>query len=222
MVSLLRRFVFKTAALLVPELHHLKDIQRQMKGTAVNTLQEDPVKLYPPFELNNVAIGRYTYISRNALISNTTIGRFCSIGPNLVCGWGVHPLDGISTSPMFYSTKKQNGYTFSSTDKIQERKPIKIGNDVFIGMNVTILDGITIGDGAVIGAGCVVSKDVSPYAVVAGNPMRILRYRFSDEIITDLKTLQWWNGNDMELKKIEEYFFNPKEYLKLKQMPIGK
>lgn len=61
----------------------------------------------------------------------TEIGKFCSIGPNFFCGWGVHPMDGISTSPMFYSTLKQNGMTLSLVDKVEERKNIRIGNDVF-------------------------------------------------------------------------------------------
>ena len=79
-----------------------------------------------------------------------------------MCGWGIHPTQGISTSPMFYSSKKQNGITLSLIDKVEETKTIKIGNDVFIGANVTILDGISIGNGAIIGAGAVVSKDIPP------------------------------------------------------------
>ena len=157
-------------------------------------------------------IGDYTYVAQNSAISMTEIGKFCSIGPNLVCGWGIHPLDGISTSPMFYSTMKQNGMTLSSDDKVKERKPIKIGNDVFIGANVTILDGVTIGDGAVIGAvigaGAVVSKDIPPYAIAVGNPIQIKRYRFSEKQIDALKRIQWWNWNDEKLEDVESMFFD--------------
>jgi len=109
---------------------------------------------------------------------------------------------------MFYSTAKQNGTTLCNYNKIQERKPITIGNDVFIGMNVTILDGVTIGDGAVIGAGCVVSKDVPPYAIVAGNPMRILRYRFPEDVRDKLMTTKWWDWPVEELQEVEQYFFD--------------
>ena len=91
------------------------------------------VLLYGPYHVSGSAIGDYTYVAMNAYISQTTIGKFCSIGPNLICGWGIHPTNGISTSPMFYSTMKQNGMTLSETCKIEERKPIVIGNDVFIG-----------------------------------------------------------------------------------------
>lgn len=164
--------------------------------------------LYPPYHVSDSSIGDYSYVARNSWISLTRIGKFCSIGPNFACGWGVHPVEGISTSPMFYSTAKQNGISLCKYNKVQERKPIHIGNDVFIGMNVTVLDGVTIGDGAVIGAGTVVSKDVPPYAIVVGNPMRILRYRFSEEVIEKLREIAWWDWPVEKLKEIEEHFFD--------------
>lgn len=159
-------------------------------------------------------IGKGTYIGPNSNISMTKIGKYCSIGPNLVCGWGIHPLDGISTHPCFYSTKKANGRTYSAVDKIEERKLISIENDVFIGMNVKILDGVKIGNGAVIGAGAVVTKDIPPYAVVAGVPARIIKYRFSQDIIDELQKIQWWNWDDDKLKNVEKYFFNIEEFIK--------
>ena len=130
------------------------------------------------------------------------IGKYCSIDPNLVCGYGIHPTNGITTSPAFYSTLKQNDMTFSSSDKVIKRKEITIGNDVFIGMNVSILDGINIGDGAVIGAGGVVTKDVPPYAIVAGVPAKIIRYRFDEETIKELLELRWWDLDDETLKAL--------------------
>ena len=137
------------------------------------------VKIYKPSFINKAEIGDFTYISTNAYISVTHIGKFCSIGPNLLCGWGIHPIEGISTSPMFYSTRKQNGLSLTDKVKIEERKLITIGNDVFIGSNVTILDGITIGDGVIIGAGAVVSKDIPDYAIAVGCPIKIIKYRFA-------------------------------------------
>ena len=143
----------------------------------------------------------------------TKIGKFCSIGPNFFCGWGVHPTNGISTSPMFYSTKKQNGITLSLEDKIDERKQIIIGNDVFIGANVTILDGITIGDGAVIGAGAVVSKDIPPYAVAVGCPIKVLRFRFEDDVIMKLQRIKWFDFDEEKLRDVERLFFNVNEFI---------
>lgn len=166
-----------------------------------------------PSHISESSIGAYSYISQNAYISYVSIGKFCSIGPNLICGWGIHPTDGISTSPMFYSTLKQNGTTLADYNKIEERKLITIGNDVFIGANVTILDGVTIGDGAIIGAGAVVSKDIPPYAIAVGVPIHIVRYRFSDEQISKLKQIQWWNFSDEKLKDIEQMFFDVNKFI---------
>lgn len=135
-----------------------------------------------------------------------------------MCGWGIHPLNGISTSPMFYSTRKQNGVSLSAKDKIEERKQIHIGNDVFIGANVTVLDGITIGDGAVIGAGAVVSKDIPPYAVAVGCPIRIVRYRLEETQIGELKKIEWWNYDDERLKEVEQFFFDVDKFIQCKKV----
>lgn len=172
-----------------------------------------PTKIERNCHVRQSRIGDYTYISRNAWISHTTIGKFCSIGPNLFCGWGIHPINGISTSPMFYSPNKQNGITLSTTSKVEEQKPIIIGNDVFIGANVTILDGVTIGDGAVIGAGAVVSKDIPPYAVAIGCPIKIAKYRFSDEQIQDLLHIKWWDMPINKLPLVEQHFWQIDEFI---------
>ncbi|SEG51114.1 CatB-related O-acetyltransferase [Flavobacterium urumqiense] len=172
-------------------------------------------KLYPPYKAFKSSIGDYTYIAENSKINSTTIGKFCSIGPNLSSGWGIHPTNGISTHPMFYSTLKQNGMTLSTEDKIEETKSILIGNDVFLGMNVSILDGVTIGDGAVIGAGALVSKDIPPYAVAVGNPIRVINYRFDEKTIQRLLELKWWENKEEKLNLIEKHFFDIEEYLKI-------
>lgn len=176
--------------------------------SSFKTKIENPVRLYSPYKVKESEIGAYTYIAFNSQIRNVKIGKFCSIGPNFFAGWGIHPTNGISTSPCFYSIKKQCGYSFSKMNKIEERKPILIGNDVFIGANVIVLDGVIIGDGAIIGAGTIVSKNVPPYAIVAGNPMRILRYRFTPEVIDNFQKIQWWNYPKDKLNQIEAFFFD--------------
>jgi len=178
-----------------------------------NTKLDEVVKLYPPYEIYDSLLGNYTYIARGAFISNTKIGKFCSIGPNFISGWGIHPTDGVSTSPMFYSTLKQNGMTLSMIDKIEERKPIIIGNDVFIGMNVTVLDGVTIGDGAVIGAGAVVSKDIPPYAIAVGCPIKIIKYRMNEEQREAMLKSEWWNYDLNKLQEVEKYFFDINKFI---------
>ena len=147
-----------------------------------------------PYYLHNVQLGDYSYFAKNAHVANTTICKFCSIGPNLCCGLGVHPTNGISTHPMFYR------------GNVSEYKPVTIGNDVFIGANVTILDGVTIGDGAVIGAGAVVSKDIPPYAIAVGCPIEIKKFRLTDKQIAAMQRIQWWNWDDDKLKDVREMF----------------
>ena len=179
-----------------------------LHSIVINSRISRKAKIFPLYEIIDSMIGDYTYIARNSIVQMTEIGKFCSIGPNLFCGWGTHPLNGISTAPMFYSTKKQNGITLSPVDKVTEKMPIKIGNDVFIGANVTILDGVTIGDGAVIGAGAVVSKDIPAYAVAVGCPIRILHYRFEEDIRKSLLSIRWWEFDDDQLKDVENLFFD--------------
>lgn len=191
-----------------------KDIYwNSLLSNVVNCNIDDQSEAYNNHILNGVTVGKGTYIASNAYISNTIIGKFCSIGPNIMCGYGFHPTHGISTSPAFYSTRKQAGFTFSSSDKCEERKVITIGNDVFIGMNVTILDGVTIGDGAVIGAGAVVTKDIPPYAVAVGCPVQIIKYRFSQEIIDALIATKWWDQDDIVLKEVEKNIFDVEKFL---------
>lgn len=168
----------------------------------------------PPFFLHRVWLGDYSYIAKNSSVSNCVIGKFCSIGPNFCCGLGIHPTNGVSTAPMFYSTAKQNGLSLCEKRKVEESKQTIIGNDVFIGANVTILDGVKVGDGAVIGAGAVVTKDIPPYAIAVGVPARVVKYRFDKTTIRGLLEKQWWNGSEEDLKKLERNFWDVEAFLK--------
>lgn len=185
-----------------------------IKNNIIDSKIGKNVKIYKPSFINKTEIEDYTYVSTNANISVTKIGKFCSIGPNFFCGWGIHPTNSISTSPMFYSTRQQNGVTLTDKDKIEERKLITIGNDVFIGANVTILDGIKIGDGAIIGAGAVVTKDIPDYAIAVGCPIKIIKNRFSDDQIAAFKRIQWWNFSEDKLQDVEKLFFKVDEFIK--------
>lgn len=204
-IEKLRKIIRITLVKIMPELKAV--LEPYKSAISGNNLLGKQCKVSYPHFIQNSQIGDYTYISRNSTISNTNIGKFCSIGPNLVSGWGLHPTNGISTHPMFYSSKKQNGISLSSNDKYIENKRVNIGNDVFIGANVFVLDGVTVGDGAVIGAGTVVVKDIPPYAIVVGNPAKVIKYRFDHEVISTFLKMEWWNFNEEKIKDVERYFF---------------
>lgn len=177
------------------------------------SVSKDKSRIYPPFKLKKVEIGDYTYIAKNCDITNTVIGKFCSIGPNFCCGLGIHPTNGISTSPMFYSVAKQNGMSLTEKNKVEETKQTIIEHDVFIGANVTILDGVTIGNGAVIGAGAVVTRDIPPYAIVAGVPAKVIKYRLDEKQIGELQKIEWWNYSKHELQRVEKHFFDLEKFI---------
>jgi acetyltransferase-like isoleucine patch superfamily enzyme len=166
-------------------------------------------------EISTSIIGRSTYISANSVIRFTHIGRFCSIGSNLQTGLGGHPTRTfVSTHPAFFSIFKQAGYTFVSKSLFKENKfvdepekcIVRIGNDVWIGNNVTIMDGLTVGDGAVIGTGAVVTQDVDPYAIVAGVPAKVKKYRFSPTEIERLLNIKWWDWNMEKIRSNSHLF----------------
>ncbi len=176
------------------------------KSEKTNSVVAENARVYPSYFLHDVEIGAHSYVAKNSSITNCTIGKFCSIGPNFSCGLGIHPTEGISTSPMFYSLSKVNGSSLVQQPKVEESRHTLIGNDVFIGANVTVLDGVTIGDGAVIGAGAIVSKDIPPYAIAVGSPIRIIRYRMTEEQIAAMQRIQWWNWEDERLQEVENMF----------------
>lgn len=89
---------------------------------------------------------------------------------------------------------------------------------MFIGTNVVVLDGVTIGEGAVIGAGTVVYKDVEPYAVYAGNPMRFIRNRFSSDVIESLLEIKWWEKSINWIQRNADSFDSPEHFLKINDL----
>jgi virginiamycin A acetyltransferase len=144
----------------------------------------------------NVEIGDYSYANDYTLIGSGKIGKFCSIGYFCEIGMHEHPIDYVSTSPFIYGSKN----IFSEECCWDDfASPPIIGNDVWIGSKATILQGVLVSDGAVIAAGSVVTKNVPPYAIVAGVPAKILRYRFNPDKIRALLAMQWWN---MPLSKL--------------------
>jgi chloramphenicol O-acetyltransferase type B len=173
--------------------------------TLKHVITENNVALNSNGYFDELLIGRYSYVAPDAKISMARIGRFCSIGPEIICGYGDHPINWVSTSPVFFSTLRQCGETFADKDLFEERKPIVIDNDVWIGARVFIRDGVRIGNGAVIAAGAVVVKDVPDYAVVGGVPAKVIRYRFSPEAIGSLLSISWWNWPEDRIRLAQPY-----------------
>ena len=139
-------------------------------------------------------IGDWTYgnpiIKKWGNDTKLRIGEYCSIAENVhILLGGEHRTDWITTYPMNVLIPEAAEYQGHPSTK----GDITIGNDVWIGHNAIILSGVCIGNGAVIGAGSVVAKDVPAYAVVAGNPVKVLRYRFTEEQIQSLEKISWWN-----------------------------
>ncbi len=146
-------------------------------------------------------VGKWTYGNPAIApgISKVKIGSFCSIASDVVILAGVeHRTDWVSTFPFtaFLSDWPEAqdilGHPGTKGDVI-------IGNDVWIGQNACILSGVIIGDGAVVGASAVVTKNVPPYAIVGGNPAKIIRYRFDEATIQKLLEIAWWNWTDEEI-----------------------
>lgn len=139
----------------------------------------------------NVSIGKGSYINRGVIRSNTTVGRFCSIGRNVTLAAGDHPLDGLTTHPIAWKSAVRPRRP-ADTLRSPKRAFTEIGHDVWIGDNVVVMAGVSIGTGAVLGANAVVTKDVMPYSIVGGVPAKLIRMRFRECIVDKLLASEWW------------------------------
>ena len=154
----------------------------------------------------NTMMDRYSYCGSKSQIVNCEIGSFCSISDSVFIGGAEHPMDWVSTSPVFQNVRHSGPEKRFARFDLPKTKKTIIGNDVWIGHGVTIKQGVIIGDGAVVGSNALVTKNVPPYAIVGGVPAKLIRYRFSQEVINRLEEVQWWNLPDEEITKRIDLF----------------
>jgi phosphonate metabolism protein (transferase hexapeptide repeat family) len=152
--------------------------------------------------LHEVTMDDYSYVVNDAQITYTSIGKFCSIAAMTRINPGNHPMHRASQAHFTY---RASAYFSGESDEAEffewrRAHRVHIGHDVWIGHGAIVLPGRNIGTGAVIAAGAVVTKDVPDYAIVAGNPARIIRPRFSDDIGQRLLALAWWNWDHDALR----------------------
>ena len=144
-------------------------------------------------------LGDYIYVAKRVIISNSSIGNYSSIGPDVKIGLGEHDYRAISTSMRI---------TINKPDLLKGE--CVIGKDVWIGAGAVILRGVKVGNGAVIGANAVVTKDVDSFSIVGGVPAKLIKYRFNKEKIDLIKDSKWWDLTpakaDSELQKINKKF----------------
>jgi phosphonate metabolism protein (transferase hexapeptide repeat family) len=154
------------------------------------------------------SFGDYSYAVNDAEIVYATIGKFTSIGPLVGINPGNHPMHRASQSHFTYQSWQyfEDALDEPSVRDDRRRARVTIGHDAWIGRAAIVLPGRTIGTGAVVGAGAVVTRDVAPYAVVAGNPARVIRPRFDAEIAERLLRLQWWDWPHRELRRALDDF----------------
>jgi acetyltransferase-like isoleucine patch superfamily enzyme len=157
-------------------------------------------------------MGKFSFCGYDCEIVNADIGSFTSIANCVVIGGGRHPMEWAGMSPVFYEGRDSVKAKFSEHVREQPRR-VNIGHDVWLGRSVIVLPGVTIGDGAVVGAGSVVTKEVPPYAIVAGNPARLIRYRFSELLRSRLLSARWWDLSDRELQALAPYVRDVEAFL---------
>ena len=161
----------------------------------------------------NIVVGDFTYIADTEFERHVThhypwngdkliVGKFCQIaaGVEFVMNGANHQMNAVSTFP-FYTLEGWDMAPPALSD-LPLKGDTAIGNDVWIGQNAVILPGVHIGDGAIVGANSVVGGDVDAYTIVVGNPARVLRKRFDDELIDLLLRLRWWDRSIEEIDRL--------------------
>jgi chloramphenicol O-acetyltransferase type B len=187
---------------------------KKMRGNAIRRSTIDRTsKVESGSTVYHSTIDRYSFCGYDCSILDGEIGAFCSIGNRVSIGGVAHPAAFVSTSPVFLSHKDSVQAKFAHHAFLPELKT-RIGHDVWIGEGVFIKAGIQIGHGAIVGMGSVVTRDVPPYAIVAGNPARLIRMRFEEKVVAALLDMAWWDLPEAELRRVAVHFNDPEQMLR--------
>lgn len=157
--------------------------------------------------LTDSIIGDYSYVLHDSEMIYTELGKFCAIAPFVRINPGNHPYWRPAMSNFTYRSKN---YGFGDNDQefFEWRKSFKtkIGHDVWIGQGALILPGVNLGVGSIVGGGAVVTKSVEDYSIVAGNPAKVIRRRFSKNVVDSLLRIEWWNWSHEKIKEEMKFF----------------
>lgn len=159
-------------------------------------------------------VGYLTAIGRSSKVTHSQIGKFCAISWDSTINAIGHPHENLTVSAFPY-VPYVGGFV---TERVQHHKNVIIKNDVWIGANSVVMPGLIIGNGAIVGANAVVTKNVPDYAIVAGVPAKILRYRFSEEMVKRLLAISWWDWDKQIIKANIHLFQAELDEEKLKEL----
>jgi acetyltransferase-like isoleucine patch superfamily enzyme len=204
-------------------INHIKFIVnkflKKLRLSAVkNSIVHPSAKIESGSLFYSSKIGRHSFCGYDCDVSFADIGCFTSIANGVVIGGARHPMEWVSMSPVFYAGRDSVKAKFS-VHFLDTPKRVSIGHDVWVGRNAIILPGVNVGHGAVVAAGSVVTKDVPPYAIVGGNPAKLIRYRFADETLRRLLLIQWWDWTDTKLSEVGIDFNNIDRFLESSNLP---
>lgn len=176
------------------------------KRIAGTLTYERPAFVFDPRRILDTSLGAFSYVNGylTSALYHCEVGRYCSIAESVVVGPPEHPVDWLSTHliaftqpeqyPSFYQVPEFARLAPDGSKAERFTMPDKtvIGHDVWIGAGAFVRRGLRIGDGAIVAAGAVVTRDVPPYAIVAGSPAQVLRLRFDERLVARLLELRWW------------------------------
>ena len=194
--------------------YYLARLVSRLKPRAIrSTTRHTTAKIGPGSQVVNCSIGRYSYCGQDCTILETNIGAFTSIADHVTIGGVKHNFNLIATSKVFQRGRNPFGKSIADFPA-QPMVTTTIGNDVFIGKDSFVSAGVQIGTGAIVGMGSIVTKDVPPYAIVAGVPAKVIGHRFPEDTRKALLATGWWDLPDAKIRDVAQHFANPTELLR--------